>query len=51
MVLDVIYPPDRLLKSSSSDVNNASVVTRLIYGKTSFLFTGDLHWDGESMML
>lgn len=51
VVLDVIYPPDRLLKSSSSDVNNASVVTSLVYGKTSFLFTGDLHWDGESMML
>ena len=51
LVLEVIYPPDRLLQGTSSDVNNASVVTRLVYGETSFLFTGDLHWDGESFMV
>ncbi|MDA0987604.1 MAG: ComEC/Rec2 family competence protein [Chloroflexi bacterium] len=51
LVLDVMYPPDRLLTGTSSDVNNASVVTRLVYGETSFLFTGDLHWDGESYLL
>lgn len=32
---------------SSRDVNNASVVFRLDYGKLSFLFTGDLEKDGE----
>ena len=35
LALDVIYPPDRLLFGSSSDVNNASVVTRLAYGEIS----------------
>jgi competence protein ComEC len=51
LALDVIYPPDRLLEGSSSDVNNASVVTRLVYGQTSFLFTGDIQWDVESFIL
>ncbi|MBI4282763.1 MAG: DNA internalization-related competence protein ComEC/Rec2 [Chloroflexi bacterium] len=51
LVLEVLYPPDRLLSGTTSDVNNASVVTRLVYGETSFLFTGDLQWDGESYLL
>jgi beta-lactamase superfamily II metal-dependent hydrolase len=47
----VIYPTDRLLNGSSSDMNNASVVTRLVYGDTYFLFTSDIHWDAEGMIL
>ncbi len=51
LVLEVIYPPERLLMGTSSDMNNASVVTRLVYGEVSFLFTGDIHWDVESYLL
>lgn len=36
---------------SSRDVNNASVVFRLDYGKVSFLFTGDLEKDGEQELV
>ena len=51
LMLEVIYPPEVLLENTTSDVNNASVVTRLTYGEISFLFTGDLHWDAESYIL
>ena len=51
VMLEVIYPPERLLENTTADVNNASVVTRLTYGEVSFLFTGDLHWDAESYIL
>lgn len=37
--------------SSSQEVNNASVVFRLDYGKISFLFTGDVERDGEDEIL
>jgi competence protein ComEC len=29
------------------DQNNMSIVLRIVYGKTSFLFTGDIEWDAE----
>ena len=51
VLLEVIYPPAALLTGTTSDVNNASVVMRLTYGETSFLFTGDIHWDVESYIL
>ena len=51
LALEVLYPPEKVLVGTSSDVNNASVVTRLVYGETSFLLTGDLHWDGERYLL
>lgn len=37
--------------SSSREVNNASVVFRMDYGKVSFLFTGDLEREGEEEIL
>ncbi len=48
--LEVIYPFEPLAKSFSvdssdekyEDTNNSSIVSRLSFGKTSFLFTGDI---------
>ncbi len=51
LMLEVLYPPDRMLVGTSSDVNNASIVTRLVYGETSFLLAGDIHWDVEGYLL
>ena len=51
LVLEVLYPPERVLVGTSSDLNNSSVVTRLVYGETSFLLTGDIHWDAENYLL
>ena len=32
---------------SNSQINNLSLIVRLVYGETSFLFSGDAEWDGE----
>jgi len=45
--LQVLAPEDPLL----SDLNSNSVVTRLVYGEISFLFTGDIEKDAEDRML
>jgi competence protein ComEC len=44
--LYVLHPP-RLF--ASSNLNNSSVTMKLVYGKTSFLFVGDLEAEGESV--
>ncbi len=36
---------------SSNEINNTSVVCRIAYGNTSFLFTGDLMKEGEEEIL
>ena len=51
LLLEVLYPPEELLVGTSSDLNNSSVVTRLVYGETSFLLAGDIQWDAESYLL
>lgn len=37
--------------NSSADGNNTSIVLKIWYGETSFLFTGDLEREGESVLL
>lgn len=39
------------LKISEKDLNNASIVLKLTYGETSFMFTGDAEKDSEYRML
>lgn len=51
LALEVLYPPERLLEGTSSDQNNASVVVRLVYGETSFLFSGDIQMEVESFIM
>ncbi|GEM_PF-491662 len=41
--VEVLHPTKRL---SQSNTNNASLVIRLTYGETTFLFTGDLETEG-----
>jgi competence protein ComEC len=41
--VQVLHPSEPL---SPSNTNNASIVIRLVYGETAFLFTGDLETDG-----
>ncbi|MGV3721449.1 MAG: ComEC/Rec2 family competence protein, partial [Actinomycetota bacterium] len=40
--LEVLAPADPLLKNTEADANNNSIVARLVYGGTRFLFTGDM---------
>lgn len=39
-----------LTDCSGDEVNNSSLVTKICYGKTSFLLTGDLESDAERML-
>jgi competence protein ComEC len=44
-------PLEPFLKDTRSDANSNSIVARLTYGKTSFLFTGDAEPDTEQALL
>ena len=45
--IEVVGPADPLLTGTRSDVNNASVIVRVVYGSRSFLVTGDVFSEGE----
>ena len=49
--IEVLHPPDRLLTGTDSDLNNASIVLRVVYGEVSFLLTGDIFVEAEREML
>ncbi len=44
----ILYPPIPLLKGTPSDVNNNSVVLKIVYGKVSILLCGDI--EEEAML-
>ncbi len=44
-------PEDPFLKGTRSDPNSNSIVAKLTYGKTAFLFTGDAEPDTEATLL
>jgi competence protein ComEC len=49
--IEIIGPADRLLRGTTSDIDNASVTVRVVYGSVSFMLTGDTFAEGESMMV
>jgi competence protein ComEC len=51
VVLDIQYPPDPPVSGTGADVNNNSVSAMLSWGEASVLFTGDLHVEGEGILL
>jgi len=48
--IDVLHPPPVLLSGTSDDVNNNSIVLRLVYGDVSFLLTADIGMDAERLL-
>ena len=50
-VLQVLHPPPRPLLGTDAHANNNSVMLRLEYGETSFLFTGDVEAFAEGYLL
>jgi len=46
-----IFAPDSILIPNKHNLNNWSIVFKLIYGQTSFLFTGDLEYEGERLLM
>lgn len=49
--IDVLYPLESLEGQEISDVNNSSIVFKLVYGDTSFLFPGDIYKGTEEEIL
>ncbi len=47
----ILHPPDSSLDSTGADVNDASVVVRVVYGNASFLLTGDIAAEGERWLI
>jgi len=47
----ILHPSDLLISGTESDLNNNSIVIKLDYGKTSFLFMGDTGFEGEDRIL
>ena len=48
LLIEVLNPPERLMRGTDSDIDNGSVVLRLVYKDVTFLLTGDLFRDGET---
>jgi competence protein ComEC len=49
--LDILHPQSDLLQGTDSDMNNNSMVLRLVYGEISFLLTADIQQEGEQCLL
>ena len=49
--VQVLGPPETLLRGTASDVDNASVVLRLVYGARSVLLTGDMFVEAEAQLV
>ena len=50
-IIEVLHPPEMLMAGTDSDLNNASIVLRVVYGDVSFLLTGDIFVEAEREML
>jgi competence protein ComEC len=51
VLIQVLGPPETLIVGSRSDVDNASVVLRVVYGRVSFLLAGDVFAEGERALV
>jgi competence protein ComEC len=49
--LDILYPTSYGSVAGSKDLNQTSIVSRLVYGNASFLFTGDSPVEVEEALL
>lgn len=50
-VLDIVWPPPNLLGTTRKDMNNSSIVLRVLYSSGSILFTGDMEEKEEHEVL
>lgn len=49
--IDLLSPPATPFHGTSDDINNNSLVVRLVYNKISFLLTADIHHEAESYLI
>ncbi len=47
----LLHPSKEFLKKFHRDVNNSSVIAKIVYGKRSFLFTGDIETEAEDVLV
>ncbi len=50
-VIKLLYPPQSLQGQLFDDLNESSIVARLVFGRSSFLFTGDAPKEEEREIL
>jgi competence protein ComEC len=50
-VIEILYPFENLEGEILKDSNNTSIISKLVFGKNSFLFTGDTYKDVERKLL
>jgi len=43
LVVDILYPFENLEGQEVKNTNNSSIITRLVFGENTFLFTGDAY--------
>ena len=51
LFMQVVSPPARLLRGTPSDVDNASVALRLVYGDVSLILAGDMFSEAEAALV
>lgn len=49
--LSILAPQEPLLTNTKSDINNSSIVAKLVYKNVSFLFTGDIEDESQEQIL
>jgi len=50
-ILDILYPLENLEGQTFKDIDNTSIVAKLIFWENSFLFTGDIYKSGERKLI
>lgn len=51
VLLQILYPTENLSGRKMENLNNDSIVLKIIYGQSSILFTGDLEVDAQSKII
>ncbi|MFH2136082.1 MAG: ComEC/Rec2 family competence protein [Patescibacteria group bacterium] len=49
--MEIFYPVENFVGKQPDDLNSTSIVAKLIFGDTSFLFTGDAEEEAEEKMI
>ncbi|MFH1522717.1 MAG: MBL fold metallo-hydrolase [Patescibacteria group bacterium] len=49
--LNILYPRESMLGKEVSNINNSSMIVKLVYGETEFLFSGDAELEVEEELL
>ena len=51
VILDVLYPEKPLLEKTFKNINNSSIVMKVLYGGKKLLLTGDMEVEEENLLM